>query len=150
MKLIFPPVVQFLLCCALVYGLPRLVPQWSVTVPGAGGVAGLFFLIGFGLFVVAVAAFGSAKTTVNPVDPTQASTLVTGGVYRVTRNPMYLAMVSILIGGVLVQSNPIALAGPFLFVWMMTILQIRPEEKALTEKFGDEYTDYCRRTRRWI
>ncbi len=84
-----------------------------------------------------------------PLHPAQASALVTGGIFRVSRNPMYLGLLcwtmalACYLGGLLVWLGPLLLWG-WLSRW-----QIVPEERALQERFGDAYADYCRRVRRW-
>jgi protein-S-isoprenylcysteine O-methyltransferase Ste14 len=111
------------------------------SVIGAGGVI---------LLVTAVAAFVKARTTVNPHNPETASTLVTTGLYRISRNPMYLAMAMLLIAGAILLGNWAAFIGPLVFIALITHLQIKPEEEILRNQFGEDYLAYCRQTRRWI
>lgn len=98
----------------------------------------------------ALRSFRKARTTVNPIRIDQASSLVTGGVYRRTRNPMYLGMALVLcgwatwLGGIAVWLGPVAL-----LLWLDRF-QIRPEERALSALFGAEYDAYRTRTRRWL
>ena len=87
-------------------------------------------------------AFRKAKTTVNPMAPQRSAKLVANGVYRMTRNPMYLGLVLILLG--------LALLGPLAFAAYITRFQILPEERALTAHFGAAYTAYCAQVRRWL
>jgi protein-S-isoprenylcysteine O-methyltransferase Ste14 len=104
-------------------------------------------------FVIAFSgfrAFGRAKTTVNPVNIEAASSLVTGGVYRYTRNPMYVGLTSLLLALTVLLSAPVALLGPIAFVLFTTRFQILPEERLLRTKFGDAYEEYQRKVRRWI
>ena len=112
--------------------------------------AGLFLAIGAIILVLAVRAFVRVRTTVNPLSPEEADTLVTNGLYRLSRNPMYLAMACLLVGVAFLIGNLAAFIGPVLFVCVMTELQIKPEERALHSKFGEAFLAYCRRTRRWI
>lgn len=84
------------------------------------------------------------------MNPDNAAKLVTIGIYRVSRNPMYLGMLLFLLAWALFLSNYAALFPPVLFVISMTLFQIKPEEKTLHNKFGPEYDDYSRRVRRWI
>ena len=95
-------------------------------------------------------AFRREGTTVNPLDPSQASALVTSGPNRVTRNPMYVGMAGLLVAHGLLRggwATALPVAG---FVGVIDRFQIHPEEAALREHFGDEYAVYCRRVRRWI
>jgi protein-S-isoprenylcysteine O-methyltransferase Ste14 len=104
----------------------------------------------FGLFGVTVAALGilafrRAKTTINPVNPGDASTVVTSGIYRITRNPMYVGLAAALITLAVWLSVPWLLLGPVAFIFFITRFQIIPEERAMSLKFGPEYDQYRRR-----
>ena len=150
MSLRIPPLAQFLACGALGWGLSRLLPEWSHgsslwTYAGYGLIA-----VGITLLAIALLAFARARTTVNPLSPEQAETLVTTGLYRFTRNPMYLAMALILFGGALTLGSIAALAAPAICVVVMTVLQIKPEERALESRFGEAFTAYRGQTRRWL
>jgi protein-S-isoprenylcysteine O-methyltransferase Ste14 len=109
-----------------------------------------FMLFGFAFAGLGIAAFSSAKTTINPVNPEAASSMVTDGIYRYTRNPMYVGLASILIGWALFLAVPLAFMGPILFVLYITRFQIIPEERALRSKFGQSYENYRKNVRRWI
>jgi protein-S-isoprenylcysteine O-methyltransferase Ste14 len=98
----------------------------------------------------AFAAFSRAKTTINPVNIEDASSLVTTGIYGVSRNPMYVGLASLLVALALALSNAWLLVGPLGFILFTTVFQILPEERAMRAKFGDAYTAYCRRVRRWL
>ncbi|OQX15151.1 MAG: isoprenylcysteine carboxyl methyltransferase [Thiothrix lacustris] len=94
--------------------------------------------------------FFRAHTTFNPIHPERTHALVTNGPYRHTRNPMYVGMLVILSGwGIWLGS-----ISPFLllpvFVWVLTAMQIIPEEKILEQTFGDAYRDYKAQVRRWL
>ena len=82
--------------------------------------------------------------------PQKASALVTSGVYRITRNPMYLGMLLVLAGWAVWLGNAAALIGLPLFVGVLNLLQIAPEERVLRGRFGDAFTRYAARVRRWI
>ena len=102
------------------------------------------------MLTLAVSAFVRAKTTVNPLDPGSAEKLVTTGLFRFSRNPMYLGMLLALTGWVIWLGAWSAMLAPALFIWIMTAFQIKPEERSLQLKFGDQFTLYRTRTRRWI
>ncbi|MBS0376237.1 MAG: isoprenylcysteine carboxylmethyltransferase family protein [Proteobacteria bacterium] len=99
---------------------------------------------------VSVVAFIRAKTTVNPLRVERASHLVVTGLYRVTRNPMYLGLIALLSGWATVLGS----ASPWLvlvvFERVLVIFQIRPEEAALAARFGPAYTQYARQVNRWL
>ena len=111
----------------------------------------LFLLIlGLLVFISAVKSFRKHKTTVNPLEPRKASSLVTTGIFKFSRNPMYLGMLIILlsisfrfnlIGGIIIS---------LFFYFFITKFQIIPEEVAMNELFGNEFVDYEKKTRRWI
>jgi protein-S-isoprenylcysteine O-methyltransferase Ste14 len=96
-------------------------------------------------------AFRRAKTTVNPTTPLASSSLVSGGVYKMTRNPMYLGLLLLLTGWAIFLSNALA-ALLFLPAYVLYInrFQIVPEERALTSLFGKDYVAYQARVRRWL
>ena len=95
-------------------------------------------------------AFRRARTTINPFRPQNTSALVTSGVYRFTRNPMYLGLAMALLGWAAFLCSAFALLGPFAFVAYITRFQIVPEERVLSAKFGEAYAAYRARVRRWL
>ena len=86
----------------------------------------------------------------NPLDLTRTSAVVTTGIYRVSRNPMYLAMLLGLLALGFLLSNPFSMGIAVLFAPAITRLQIIPEERALSRRFGASYVAYCQTVRRWI
>jgi protein-S-isoprenylcysteine O-methyltransferase Ste14 len=139
-----------LLAAAAMWALHRWLPlgHWIATpwnrlgaLPGAAGVA---------LAVAAFLRFQRERTTVNPMDPSKASRLVTQSVFRISRNPMYLGLLLLLIGWAawLGTASPWLIAP--LFVIVITVAQIIPEERALHKLFGQEYVAYQRSVSRWI
>lgn len=125
-------------------GLPRF------DFPGHALLAAGVAAAGLAIDLVSVAAFIRARTTVNPLAPDRANTLVVSGLYRFSRNPMYLGMALILIGWAIWLAQPLTLLGAAVFAVLIEALQIRPEEAALEAKFGDAYRAYKKRVRRWI
>jgi protein-S-isoprenylcysteine O-methyltransferase Ste14 len=97
-----------------------------------------------------IVAFRRARTTVNPLHPDASTSIVTTGIFRFTRNPMYLGLFLVLLAWSVLLSNVIAAFIPVLFVIYMNVFQIGPEERALATKFGAVYADYLRVVRRWI
>ena len=98
----------------------------------------------------AVWSFRRQRTTINPHLPQQTVALVTEGVYRYTRNPMYLGMLCFLLAWALWLSTPLALLGLALYVGYLNRFQIGPEERVLEERFGTRFTSYCATVRRWL
>jgi len=114
------------------------------------GVALALLVIGQSISISGMVAFRRAKTTMNPIKPGAASSLVSSGVYRFTRNPMYLGLSVSLLGWAMFLSNPLALLGVPLFVLYINRFQINPEERVLSSLFGAEYTAYKEKVRRWL
>ena len=111
----------------------------------------LFCLITGGTIIgLGIAAFRKAKTTVTPLHPDKASSLVTIGIYQYSRNPMYFGLFLILFSiGVYLQNIASMFVLP-IYVWFISKNQIIPEEAALHKLFGEEYTYYQDKVSRWI
>ncbi len=95
-------------------------------------------------------AFKRARTTINPFKPQNTSSLVTSGIYRLTRNPMYLGLLMVVLGWATFLCSAFALLGPVAFVAYIARFQIVPEERVLSAKFGSGYSEYLARVRRWL
>ena len=106
----------------------------------------------FGVFASALGfiEFRRAKTTVNPTRPASASSLVRTGIYRRSRNPMYLGFLLILTGWAAALANLLSFLILPAFVVYMNRFQIKPEERALASIFGNDFKAYCAEARRWI
>ena len=127
------------------YGvLEGVPPRWRI------GAALALAAIGAAFDVAGIIAFGLAKTTVNPMKPEKSVALVCSGVYRITRNPMYVGMVFILLAWAVYLTSPWALFGPLVFAAYITRFQIKPEERVLAARFGVEFASYQARVRRWL
>ena len=150
LELKVPPVPIAAVFAAAMFGVSLLAPAATVVIPGCNVVAVGLALLGSAVALAGVFAFRSARTTVNPLDPSAASALVSSGVYRLSRNPMYLGFLLALAGWAVYLSN--ALAALFLpaFVAYMNRFQIEPEERAMLAKFGPEFTRYMAAVRRWV
>ena len=107
-------------------------------------------LVGVLFDAAAFIAFRRARTTVNPLKPQSASSLVTSGIYRITRNPMYVGLVFFLCAWAVVLGSWFAFLGPLAFAAYIGQFQIAPEEKALYALFGEPYREYQERVRRWL
>lgn len=148
-----PPVVALLLAAGM-WWLAREWPGAGWPAWGLGGwrlaLAGALVLVGGAFDVAGLMAFRASRTTVNPLRPERSSALVTGGVYRLTRNPMYVGMACLLLAWAVYLGSAWALSGPVLFVFYITRFQIQPEERALRRLFGPAYEAYAARVRRWL
>jgi protein-S-isoprenylcysteine O-methyltransferase Ste14 len=135
--------------CALLMWLVAF-PPLDFALPGRGLIAALIVLVAVTVGLSAILGFSRAKTTLNPLQPDAASALVVRGIYRWTRNPMYLAMLLVLIAWACIVANAAALAILPLFVAYLNRFQIVPEERALQARFGSEFEQYKRTVRRWL
>ena len=149
-ELKIPPAAQFLVAMAGMWLLARYAPALSVEIPGRKAFVIVLFCLGGIVAVPAIAAFRSAGTTVDPRDPGKATRLVVSGIYRYSRNPMYLGLLCLLGAWAFYLSSLLAFACLPLFVLAMNRLQIQPEEAAMLAQFGDEYRVYTESVRRWI
>ena len=145
-----PPPVWALFVAVAMFGVNRLGAVWSIG--SWGRTVGLVLaMVGLGFSVAGIAGFTRAGTTVDPHAPAKASALVDTGVYRVTRNPMYLGLALLLLGwGSGLRDPLVAIVGSGVFVALITRLQILPEERILRDRFGAAYDAFCARTRRWL
>lgn len=115
-----------------------------------GPIAGVLLVAGLLLMFAAVASFVAANTTINPLRPSRASSLITTGVFRISRNPIYLADLLILAALAAWLENITNLLFLFIFFWYIQRFQIAPEERALSKLFGERYVAYCAKVRRWL
>ena len=111
-----------------------------------------FFILSLGIlvFINPVLKFIKSKTTINPIQFEETNRLVTSGIFKYSRNPMYLGMLMIIISTSIFYLNIYSILTPFIFVFWINKFQIKREEIFLTEKFGKEYLSYKNKTRRWL
>ncbi len=150
MKLKIPPAFVVLSFGLLMFLLARFLPVGSFDFFGREYLIKVLLGAAIGIAVVSMVQFYRAKTTIDPLTPSKASQLVINGIYQYSRNPIYLALLLILLAwGLWLENafNTILAAG---FVYYMNAFQIIPEEQALTQIFGKEYTRYCTQVRRWF
>tara|TARA_R110002167_G_scaffold180956_25_gene381213 strand:+ start:1413 stop:1883 length:471 start_codon:yes stop_codon:yes gene_type:complete len=144
-----PPIVTFIFgvlmfCLDALYSV-----ELEISVARSGLIATSLIVALFLLFP-ALIQFYKNKTTVNPFKPEKTNTLVVEGVYRYSRNPMYLGMALVLLAWGIFLSNPFNLILFFSFILYMNYFQIKPEEYALEHLFGEDFTRYKLNVRRWL
>jgi protein-S-isoprenylcysteine O-methyltransferase Ste14 len=146
-RIIYPP-VWLLIGLIAIFTLNESWPVLRFTSLAGQLAGGLMILVGLLLLVMANGLFVRAGTNVIPFR--EVSSLVTSGVYRYTRNPMYLGMALVLLGCAVTVGAASALVVPVLFMVIIELRFIRPEEHMLQGLFPQEYPAYCTRVRRWI
>jgi|KBSMisStaDraftv2_1062788.scaffolds.fasta_scaffold650833_2 protein-S-isoprenylcysteine O-methyltransferase Ste14 len=145
-----PPPILMLLVAASMWGVSKVQPAiaieprlHSALTAALGAIAVLFGVGG-------IITFRLAKTTINPVQIDRASRVVSNGVYRITRNPMYVGLTGLLVTWSVFLAVPVTLLGPILFAMFTHRFQILPEERVMSAKFGNDYDEYRNRVRRWL
>ncbi|MDX5405896.1 MAG: isoprenylcysteine carboxylmethyltransferase family protein [Chromatiaceae bacterium] len=150
LELKIPPLLLVVLFAVAMWLLAQWVPA-LVLLPGWWLLfAGIFAVSGVAIALAGVLAFRRANTTVDPRVPEQSSSLVIRGIYRYSRNPMYVGFLLLLAALGCYLMNAAAFALLPLFVWYMNRFQIAPEERFLLQKFGADYQAYCEKVRRWL
>ncbi|HSG34810.1 MAG TPA: isoprenylcysteine carboxylmethyltransferase family protein [Sphingomonadaceae bacterium] len=113
-------------------------------------IAAVAILVTLGLLVVAAALFRFRQAGTDPEPWKTSSTIVRRGIYRVTRNPMYLGMALAYLGLALGLASPAALALFPVVIWVIRTQVIAREERYLEAKFGGDYLSYKADVRRWF
>src|SRR4051795_9236743 len=137
-----PPVALGGIVAALMWFAASATPALYVRFPASFLSSASLALLGAVICLSGVVSFRRAKTTVNPMRPDSTSSLVVSGIYKYTRNPMYLGFLLVLLGFAIFLSNLAAFTLLPAFVVYMNHFQIRPEERALGSLFGREYQSY--------
>ena len=150
LELKVPPVALAAIAAALMWCARSATPDFDFPFP-----SNLMFPVGLALLgaltcLAGVVAFRRANTTVNPMKPDTTSSLVVSGIYRYTRNPMYLGFLLLLMAWAAALSNVLPLASLLAFVLYMNRFQIVPEERMLASRFAQDYAEYRARVRRWL
>lgn len=140
-----PPPILLVVLAAVVWLLPG---AFYSRVCIAVGV--LCLALGLSINAWSKVMFRSAHTTVNPLHPERSSALVTSGLYRYSRNPMYLGYALVLLGWVMCRGQVLGLFAVALFIGYITVFQILPEERCLSARFQAQYAVYRAEVRRWL
>lgn len=144
-----PPFVTLIIGTAM-WSLKYLQPPMHIEPRLHYALTGIIALFAPLVATPAFVAFRRAKTTINPVQIDRASRVVTGGIYRFTRNPMYVGLTALLTAWGVWLAVPLALLGPVAFALFTQRFQILPEERVMHARFGGLYDAYRQRVRRWI
>jgi protein-S-isoprenylcysteine O-methyltransferase Ste14 len=150
LELKVPPPAVLLVASLLMLALTTVLAALNFPFPEKNLLAAVVAVLGALMCIAGVVEFRRVKTTVNPMRPVTTTALVTRGVYRMSRNPMYLGFLLLLAALAIYLANAAAFLALPLFVFYMNRFQIAPEERALRALFGEAFTSYMTRTRRWI
>ncbi len=150
MELRVPPLIQVLVLGFAMLSIAILLPSFEILVPAGRLVGSILIVVGTILALAGVIEFRRINTTVDPRYPDNSESLVYAGIYKLSRNPMYLGMFIILLGWSLYLANVMSFVVLPVFVFYMNNFQIKPEERILSQKFGAEFDRYCNEVRRWI
>ena len=147
LKTKIPPPLITLICILIIYFFEKefiFFRDWNIYLSG-------FFLL-WGLIIIAFAVFKFAKTktTVDPTKPSKTSSLVISGIYRITRNPMYIGMLFLIISFTFYKLSLVGAIVIPSFIFYINKYQIEPEEYEMRKKFGENFEDYCKKVDRWI
>lgn len=144
------PAYQVIIAIVIMKGLTMLLPNLDYSFLYTNQLAILIAVIAIIIGLTAVFNFKSHKTTVNPSTPEKASKVVNSGIFAYSRNPMYLALLLVLIAVAIKLQNSASFIVLPLFLYYITQFQIKPEEKALKKLFNNDYQVYCQKVRRWL
>ena len=142
-----PPPLVTILCIGIIYLFESKIEYAQLDLK----VVGIIFLI-LGLIIIflAVLKFIKTKTTVDPTRPHKTSNLVISGIYKITRNPMYLGMLFLIIAYTIYTNNVVGSIIIPIFIFYINKFQIEPEEIEMRKKFGESFENYCKKVNRWL
>jgi protein-S-isoprenylcysteine O-methyltransferase Ste14 len=147
MKKIPPPILVLILVSSNYYSSKKID---LIHLPNQDLISIIIFLFGILILINPIFKFIKSKTTIDPIKFKKVNKLIISGIYKYSRNPMYLGLLMIVISTSIFYLNIFSITTPFLFYCWINRFQIKREEIFLTEKFGEEYMSYKIKTRRWI
>ena len=142
-----PPLIVLVLIVSIYFSSKKID---LINIPLQMEISIFILSAGILIFLNPVLQFIKSKTTVNPIQFEEVNKLVTSGIFKYSRNPMYLGMLMIVLSTSIFYLNIYSILTPLLFILWINKFQIKREEEFLIEKFGDEYLSYKKKTRRWI
>ncbi len=150
LELKVPPVIVVGVIAAIMQLISHSLPTIKIPLTLRVSLTTIIVVLAMVCGVWGVWEFRKQRTTVNPHTPKKSSSLVTSGIFQFTRNPMYLGLAMLLLAIAVYKSSPLLIAGVVVFILYMNRFQIAPEERFMNQRFGQEYTEYCLRVRRWL
>ena len=148
MKTKIPPPILALVMIGLIYLSSLFIVPTTFNYQGSLSI--LVLILGFACLLPSFKLFAKFKTTITPLKPSNSTALVTEGMYRYSRNPMYLGLLLLTIASTIWFGTWLGIIINIVFIFLINFLQIMPEEEALLEIFGKEYEEYKENVRRWI
>ena len=142
-----PPLIVLILVISIFFSSKKID---LIHIPFQLPISIFILSVGILIFINPVMQFIKSKTTINPIKLEETNKLVTSGIFKYSRNPMYLGMLMIIISTSIFYLNIYSILTPFLFVFWINKFQIKREEVFLTKKFGKEYLSYKNKTRKWL
>lgn len=145
-----PPPVIALAFATLIWWMADYLPTIEIEYIPKVAIVSMLLAIGLVFDLSGLLIFRRARTTVNPIKLDTTSALVNTGVYKITRNPMYVGLAFVLSAWCMYLNSPISMIGVAGFIFYINAFQILPEERMLATLFGEEYLEYQSRVRRWL
>lgn len=150
LQLKIPPPAVALLCAAGMWLIAGHTLPYLLSPAMRWALVAIYAVLGMAFSLGGVFAFRQSRTTIHPMHPENTSSLVTHGIYRITRNPMYCGMASLLLAWAAYLQSPFSVLGIAVFVLYITRFQIKPEERMLEKLFGEAFLRYKNSVRRWL
>lgn len=150
LELKIPPVALVIIVSAAMYLSTWLWPGGQFNLPMKLWLAALFGVLGSAVILFSAKQIIAARTTLDPRKPQKSRRLVTHGLFRYSRNPIYLGLLVLLLGFAVLLAHPLAFLFLPAYALYMNRFQIEPEERFMRRKFGKEYEIYFTKVRRWI
>ncbi len=144
----FPPPLVALTFGFLINYTKNIFPK--IEIKNENFFGSIMIISGFIIILSAIILFKKYKTTITPLNPSNATKLITGGIYKFSRNPMYLGLLLVLLGISIILNLAGGLFLIPLFILYLNLFQIIPEENAMVDLFKDEFLEYKENVRRWI
>lgn len=145
-----PPPILFFMTAFIMWFCTFILPAGTVSIPGQKILFALLFIPASLIGVLSFITFIKKRANLHPIHLEQTTVLVTQGIYRLSRNPMYLSLAGVLFSWGIVLSNLFALCCPIFFIWYITRFQIQPEETILAARFPESFPNYKQTVRRWL
>jgi protein-S-isoprenylcysteine O-methyltransferase Ste14 len=145
-----PPLLVAGAAALVMWLIARSAAELAMPFDRSRQVAAVLAVVGVAIVVLGALQFHRARTTLTPLNPGAASTLVVSGIYRYTRNPMYLGAAIVLLAWAIYLSHPLSVLGVIAFAAYIHRFQILPEERALRALFPGAFDAYAREVRPWL